>query len=128
MTLTKSKKRVKELGEVFTPPELVEEMLDRLPPEVWQDPSKTFLDPACGTGNFLVAVVRRKVEAGAQPLQALRTTYGIDIMEDNVAECRERLLEASGHPDGGAAVVEDRIRCADALKVRTEELWPSDAV
>jgi SAM-dependent methyltransferase len=128
MTLTKSKKRVKELGEVFTPPELVDEMLDRLPAEVWQDPGKTFLDPACGTGNFLVAVVRRKVEAGAQPLQALSTTYGIDIMEDNVAECRERLLEASGHPDGGAAVVQDRIRCADALKVRTEELWPSDAV
>ena len=61
------------------------------------------------------------------PLQALSTTYGIDIMEDNVAECRERLLEAAGHPDGGEVWVERNIRCADALKVSTEELWPEPA-
>jgi type I restriction-modification system DNA methylase subunit len=91
--LTKSKARVKQLGEVFTPPELVNEMLDRLPAELWTDPSKTYIDPACGTGNFLVEVVRRKIEAGSTPLQALETTYGIDIMEDNVLECRQRLLE-----------------------------------
>lgn len=127
MTLTKSKARVKQLGEVFTPPELVNEMLDRLPSEVFTDPTKTFLDPACGTGNFLVAVIRRKVQGGSEPIQALRTTYGIDIMGDNVAECRERLLEEAGHPAGGEAWVERNIRCADALKVSTEELWP-DAV
>ena len=115
-SLTKSKKRVKELGEVFTPPALVEEMLDKLPSENWL-PDKTFLDPTCGTGNFLVAVVERKVKEGSAPLQALRTTFGIDIMDDNVRECRERLLEAVSNPAGGLEIVERNIRCADSLEL-----------
>jgi hypothetical protein len=121
--LIKSKARVKELGEVFTPPELVNEMLDRLPPELWTDPTKTYIDPACGTGNFLVEVVRRKIEAGSTPLQALETTYGIDIMEDNVQECRQRLLEAAGRPEGGEPIINHRIACADALKVDLDDLF-----
>ena len=119
--LTKSKKRVKELGEVFTPPALVEEMLDKLPLEVWAT-DKTFLDPTCGTGNFLVAVVERKVKEGSTPLQALRTTFGIDIMDDNVRECRERLLEAVGNPGGGEEIVKRNIVCADSLQFDWQEL------
>lgn len=115
-SLIKSKKRVKELGEVFTPPALVDEMLDKLPSDVWKE-DKTFIDPACGTGNFLAAVVARKMEAGSSPLQALRTTYGIDIMDDNVCECRERLLVVAGHPRGGQAVMERNILCGDSLKM-----------
>jgi SAM-dependent methyltransferase len=122
-SLTKSKARVKALGEVFTPPELVNEMLDRLPHELWTDPSKTYIDPACGTGNFLVEVVRRKIEAGSTPLQALETTYGIDIMEDNVLECRQRLLGAAGSPSDGEQVVTRRIRCADALAADLDKLF-----
>ena len=122
-SLTKSKARVKALGEVFTPPELVNEMLDRLPAELWTNPSKTYIDPACGTGNFLVEVVRRKIEAGSTPLQALETTYGIDIMEDNVLECRQRLLNAAGSPLDGEQVVTRRIRRADALEADLKELF-----
>ena len=122
-SLTKSKARVKALGEVFTPPELVNEMLDRLPAELWTNPSKTYIDPACGTGNFLVEVVRRKIEAGSTPLQALETTYGIDIMEDNVLECRQRLLDAAGNPPGGVSVTAHKIRCADALAVDLDKLF-----
>jgi SAM-dependent methyltransferase len=122
-SLTKSKARVKELGEVFTPPELVEEMLDRLPPDAWH-PDRTFLDPSCGTGNFLVAVARRKVRAGSTPLQALRTTFGVDIMADNVAECRQRLLEAVGRPAGGEECVEATVRCADSLTLDWEGAFP----
>lgn len=121
--LTKSKDRVKQLGEVFTPPELVNEMLDRLPPELWSDPMKTYIDPACGTGNFLIEVVRRKIEAGSAPLQALETTYGIDIMEDNVLECRQRLLSVAGNPPGGEQVVARRVKQADALKANLDELF-----
>jgi SAM-dependent methyltransferase len=122
-SITKSKARVKELGEVFTPPELVEEMLDRLPPDAWH-PDRTFLDPSCGNGNFLVAVVRRKVRAGSTPLQALRTTFGVDIMADNVAECRQRLLEAVGNPAGGEECVEATVRCADSLTLDWESAFP----
>jgi 23S rRNA G2445 N2-methylase RlmL len=125
-SLTKSKKRVKDLGEVFTPPELVQEMLDRLDPSVWH-PDRTFLDPSCGNGNFLVAVVQRKVQTGSTPLQALRTTFGIDIMADNVGECRERILEAVGKPHGGVEAVERNIRCADSLAIDWESAFDAPA-
>lgn len=123
--LTKSKKRVKELGEVFTPPALVNEMLDKLPPEVWE-PDKTFIDPACGHGNFLVEVVRKKLESGSTPLQALHTTFGIDIMQDNIDECRQRLLDQTGRPEGGQQVVERNILCGDSLKLLAEGRTPWD--
>lgn len=90
--LTKSKARVKELGEVFTPAVLVSEMLDKLHPDCWL-PEKVFLEPSCGNGNFLVQILQRKIDAGATPLQALSTLYGVDIMKDNVVESRKRLFQ-----------------------------------
>lgn len=114
--------RVKSLGEVFTPRRVVLEMLHHVSNEIWSDPSKTFCDPAgCGNGNFLVAVVRRKIEAGSTPLQALRTTYGVDIMQDNVDECRRRLIEQAQESSGQTwtwgwlATVTSNIVCHDAL-------------
>jgi type I restriction-modification system DNA methylase subunit len=85
-------KRRKQTAEVFTPSWLVAQMLDKLPMEVWTE-NKTFCDPACGNGNFLVAILERKLAKGHPPLEALRTIYGVDIMADNVAECRQRLLD-----------------------------------
>lgn len=112
MNLIKSKKRVRQFGEVFTPPELVEEMLDALPAECWEE-DKTFLEPSCGTGNFLVAVLQRKLDAGHNTLQACSTIFGIDIQEDNVLESRRRMLELA--PDC-KAVIEHNIVVGDALK------------
>lgn len=122
MTLVKSKKRVKEKGEVFTPPSLVNEMLDQLPPETWQ-PNKTFLDPACGNGNMLVEVVRRKIEKGHCPIQAISTTYGIDIMEDNIKECKERLLAFTDGSEEAKYWLNKNIKCADSLEVNWEEIF-----
>ena len=90
--LVKSKQRVADVGEVFTPSWLVDELLNELPPNLFDDPTKTFIDPACGDGNFLIEVVKRKLMSGATPLQALSATYGVDIMPDNVVECRQRLF------------------------------------
>lgn len=120
--LIKSKKRVKEQGEVYTPPELVNEMLDRLPQEMWR-PSETFLDPACGNGNMLVEVVRRKIENKSCPIQAVATTYGIDIMEDNVAETKERLLDFTDRSEEAHYWVNKNIKCANSLEVDWEELF-----
>lgn len=92
MSNIKSKKRVQENGEVYTPSSLVNEMLDRLPQDVWNE-SKTFLDPACGNGNILVEIVKRKISKGHCAIQAISTTYGVDILPDNVIEAKERLLE-----------------------------------
>ena len=85
-------KRKKSTAEEFTPLPLVNEMLDKLTKEVWQE-GKTYCDPACGNGNFLVEVLKRKLNNHHDPLQALQTIYGVDIMQDNIKECRLRLLK-----------------------------------
>lgn len=90
--------RVKATGEVFTPTQLVQEILDKLPQELFQDPTKTYLDPTCGDGQFLSEVVIRKMENGSTYEQALSTVYGADLMEDNCVECIKRLFGVNGEP------------------------------
>ena len=95
----KSKDRVRGQGEVFTPSWLVNDMLDLV--EITID--NKVLEPTCGNGNFLVAVLGRKLKLVRKSkdkskhdtlsLLALSSIYGIDIMKDNVHECRERLIE-----------------------------------
>ena len=104
MNLIKSKQRVADHGEVFTPPWLVEAMLDLVGGETERIDSR-FLEPACGSGNFLVAVLRRKLaavevkygtsnfEKRHYALLALMCLYGIELLADNVAECRANLQE-----------------------------------
>jgi type I restriction-modification system DNA methylase subunit len=104
--------RVKATGEVFTPTPLVQEILDHLDTKLFQDPSKTFLDPTCGDGQFLGEVLIRKMEMGITFEQALATIYGVDLMQDNVDLCRERLL--CGREDL-RHIVEKNIVCHDAL-------------
>lgn len=105
--------RVKATGEVFTPTELVREMLEQIPIEQFQDPFRTFLDNSCGDGQFLGEVLIRKMENGSTFEQALSTIYGVDLMIDNVDLCRERLL--CGQEDL-RDIVEKNIYQRDALK------------
>ncbi len=105
--------RVKATGEVFTPTPLVQEMLEQIPTEQFTNPIKTFLDNSCGDGQFLGEVLIRKMENGSTFEQALSTIYGVDLMQDNVDLCRERLL--CGREDL-RHVVEQNIYQADALK------------
>jgi hypothetical protein len=104
--------RVKSTGEVFTPTPLVQEMLDRLPSSVFTDPNKTFLDNSCGDGQFLGEVLIRKMENGSTFEQALSTVYGVDLMQDNVDECRRRLL--CGRTDL-EHIVRTNVVCHDGL-------------
>lgn len=104
--------RVKATGEVFTPTPLVQEILDNLPQDLFLDPVKTFLDNSCGDGQFLGEVLIRKMENGSTFEQALSTVYGVDLMQDNVDECRKRLL--CGREDL-RHIVERNIVCHDAL-------------
>jgi hypothetical protein len=109
----RDKVRVKATGEVFTPTPLVQEVLDKLDPDLFKDPSKTFIDPACGDGQFLSEVLIRKVENGIDFETALSTIYGVDLMQDNVKLCSERLL--CGREDL-RHIVEKNIVCADGLE------------
>jgi len=109
----REKLRVKATGEVFTPTPLVQEILDQIPQDQFTDPSKTFLDPSCGDGQFLSEVLIRKMEHGSTFEQALGTIYGVELMPDNAKLCRDRLLcgqEQYRH------IVENNIVEADALK------------
>lgn len=130
--LIKSKKRSDELGEVFTPQWLVDEMLDELPQDVFTNPEKTFIDPACGDGNFLVRVLERKIQNGSTPLQALQTTYGIDIMPDNIDECRKRLIGVAMKMNNNHADIAWRepllnnIRFGNTLERTPEEIFTEE--
>jgi hypothetical protein len=117
--IERDKLRVKETAEVFTPTELVQEMLDKLEEynsELFSNPTKTFLDNSCGDGQFLSEVVIRKMKrSGCTLEQALSTTYGVELMEDNVKLCKKRL--AGPNPTQEILDILDKnIVCADALK------------
>ena len=101
--IERDKFRVKQTAEVFTPTLLVQGILDKLEENdhtLFSDPTKTFLDNSCGDGQFLSEIVIRKMErSGCSLEQALSTTYGVDIMEDNVKLCRERLSGPNPTPE-----------------------------
>lgn len=100
----KSKQRVTDYGEVLTPPHIVNAMLDLVKQENERIDSR-FLEPACGTGNFLIEVLRRKLQVVERRYRksqldyeryavlAVSSLYGIDILEDNAEECRQRLFQ-----------------------------------
>lgn len=104
MNLIKSRKRVADHGEVFTPAWLVDAMLDLVKDESERIDSR-FLEPACGSGNFIVKVLQRKLaavefkfgksdfEKQHYALLALMCIYGIELLADNITECRENMLE-----------------------------------
>lgn len=101
-----------DLGEVFTPTHIVLEMLENLDNKLW-DAGKTYLDPTCGNGQFLSAVLIIKMELGHT--DALSTIYGVDLMQDNVDECRQRLIDIAGDTPANWEIVKHNIRCEDGL-------------
>lgn len=145
MSLIKSKKRVADHGEVFTPPWLVDAMFDLVKDETDRIDAR-FLEPACGSGNFLVRVLQRKLaaveikfgkskfEKTHYALLGLMCIYGIELLEDNIAECRANLIEIFSD-FLGLSDAEDLHRAAsfvllcnlvhgDALTMRTQDGEP----
>lgn len=145
MNHIKSKKRVADHGEVFTPAWLVEAMLDLVKDETERIDAR-FLEPACGSGNFLVTILRRKLaavelkygrsdfEKRHYALLALMCCYGIELLADNIAECRANLLEVMAEYlsldetdalyRAASYVITRNIVHGDALKMRTHEGQP----
>jgi hypothetical protein len=115
----RDKLRIKQTAEIFTPTSMVQNMLNELEevsPNLFSDPTKTLLDNSCGDGQFLSEIVIRKMERSGCSLEmALSTTYGVELMGDNVIECRKRLAG----PDPTPKIIEilnKNIVCYDALK------------
>lgn len=134
MSQIKSKQRVKEHAEVFTAEREVKAMCDLIPSETWENITSTFLEPACGTGNFLAEIYSRKLQRcknEVDGLKALNSIFGIDILADNVCESRQRLVDmflakfqsANEYAEIFAgAIVSNNIVCDDFLNPQTETL------
>lgn len=89
------KARRKQTGEDFTPSPLVNEILDKFPNDVWKDPTKTWLDPTAGNGNFLVEIKTRLLAEGHSEQHILNNMiFGVDLMPDNCEEMIVRLYGA----------------------------------
>lgn len=128
----KSKRRVEEFAEVFTAEREVKAMCDLIPQEVWENITSTFLEPSCGTGNFLAEIYSRKLQrckTEKDGLKALASIYGVDIQLDNVAESRLRLVEmfVDKFPEANGfaritalAIATNNIVCDDFLNPKTE--------
>jgi type I restriction-modification system DNA methylase subunit len=113
------KARRKKTAEVFTPKELVQEILDKLPEDSWEE-DKTFCDPAAGNGNFLVEAYAYKVEKyNHDPIKALSTIYGVELMPDNTVEMKMRLYRMAKDygvdSDKAKEIINKNIVCHDAL-------------
>jgi hypothetical protein len=113
--IERDKLRVKATSEVFTKTEDVQTCLDEFENDIWLDVNKKFIDPSCGDGQFLSEVVIRKMERSGCTLEhALSTTYGVELMEDNVKLCKERLAGPNPTPEIWD-ILHKNIVCADAL-------------
>lgn len=114
-TIIKSRERVKKFGEVYTPDWMVQKMCNMLEnenggAECWRG---TVLEPACGTGNFLVEILKRKLSIGMTEIEAAETLFGVDILEDNVEESIQRLTALAPTAE---SIFRKNIVCGNFLK------------
>ena len=80
--------------EYFTPSSLVSKMCDKIPSTDWSNPTKTFLEPCFGNGNFLIEIIRRRiVDYSIDWKIVLNNLYGVELMPDNVQEAKDRIIE-----------------------------------
>jgi len=97
---TKREERKKQTAEIFTPPWLAQQMIDKIPIEYWQDANKTLLEPACGDGVFVELCLLKKIE-NIRPNEnkfkriydSLKSVYAVDIMVDNINETRRKITD-----------------------------------
>lgn len=79
--------------EFFTPYEIVKKMCDKIPQEIWEDPTKTFCEPCLGSGNFVLYIIWNRIQHGIDWKTALETCYGVELMQDNVYETHSRIIK-----------------------------------
>ena len=112
----------KNFGAVWTPPEIISRMMSMASNEVWADPTKTCLDPTCGTGNIVVSMLLNKLYHGVSPEMAVKNVYGIELQKKNVEICRDRICAIVG--EKYRKIVEHNIVCSDLFLWNIEEWRP----
>ena len=79
--------------EFFTPYSIVKKMCDKISESDWSDPNKTFCEPCFGNGQFLIYIIYNRIIHGVSWKRTLETTYGVELMQDNVDECKGRVID-----------------------------------
>lgn len=85
------RKTGKRTQEFFTPYSIVKRMCDKVSDEDWADPKKTFLEPSCGNGQFVIYMIYNRLQHGIDWKTALKTCFALDLMQDNIDEMKERV-------------------------------------
>ena len=108
--------------EFFTPSSVVFNMCSKIPSSTWENPESNYLEPCFGNGNFLLAIIYLKIKSGSTWLQALEHTYGVELMQDNVVEAKERILELfdkmeiSYDKEEAIKIMDKNLVCSDFFK------------
>lgn len=132
--LIKSKRRVTEHGEVYTPAHIVAAMCDMVAQnsDAFDRIDTKFLEPACGNGNFLMEILRRKLllcRTEDEAVQAVKSIYAIDLLPDNVQEARQRMssIVKERFPEADiAGILKRQIIQGNTLKMDIEKLWEDE--
>ena len=105
--IERSDERINETGEVFTPEELCDQMVNEIPESLIKDEKSTFLDNSAGSGNFILALQRRLLKYHSLQHINDHMLYAVELMEDNHAELCKRVGVSVNHP---------HFVCANALE------------
>lgn len=117
-------------AEFFTPYSIVKRMCDNVSDEDWADPNKTFLEPSFGSGQFIIYMIYNRLQHGIDWRTALSTMWGVELMEDNVAECKQRVCDMltqlceDFNEDEARAIMDNNFVCSDFFKWNFEEWRP----
>ena len=113
------RKGSKSTQEFFTPYSIVKRMCDKVSDEDWADPNKTFLEPCFGNGQFVCYILWNRIQHGVHWWWALRNLYGVELMQDNVEETKQRViklldaLEVDYDEDLAMDVMDYNLVCSD---------------
>ena len=120
--IVRTKERIKKNGEVATPFEIVDRMIAKIPEEKWKEPAATFIDPCAGNGQILVRMLQKRLDSGISKEDAVKTLYGVELMQDNRDLAVKRILEIVGPKYRN--IVEHNIVCSDFFNWDFENWCP----
>ena len=116
--------------EFFTPYSIIKKMCDKISEEDWADPEKTFCEPCFGNGQFILAIIYKRLMAGVDLMTTLKTLFGVELMEDNVQETKDRILdmldkmEIEYHRPSVMRILNKNLVCSDFFKWDFENWCP----
>ena len=126
------RKGIKSTQEFFTPYDIVKKMAEKIPESIWADPAKTFCEPCFGSGQFVLYIIWNRIQHGIDWETALRTCYGVELMQDNVIETHSRvfkLLDALNidyDKDVAMGIMYENLVCSDFFEWDFENWKPKN--